>query len=299
MRAGALGDVLLLRPALHALRAAGFEPVLMAPRASGSVLVGDGEAAELIDWERGDVAALLDAEAPLAAPLGEELRAMSAALACSRNETLAARLGALISRVAVVDPAPPAGVHAAAWYCSALTGLGIAPPAEPPPPLALPAAERRAAAAWRGRLGTRFVAVHPGSGSAAKNWPVRRYERLVRALAGSSPWLLVEGPADRASAESLGTPGAVRARDLPPRTLAALLAEAALFVGNDSGVTHLAAACGTPTLALFGPTDPAQWRPLGPRVTVLRAPGGSMGTLEVDAVLEAAQRLLEAAGSPT
>jgi ADP-heptose:LPS heptosyltransferase len=57
--------------------------------------------------------------------------------------------------------------------------------------------------------------------------------------------------------------------------LAAVLAQATLFVGNDSGVTHLAASVGTPTVALFGPTDPGRWAPIGPAVQVLQ--GGPCG----------------------
>jgi ADP-heptose:LPS heptosyltransferase len=71
-------------------------------------------------------------------------------------------------------------------------------------------------------------------------------------------------------------PGAVCARDLPPRVLGPLLAQSGSFVGNDSGVTHLAAASGARTLALFGPTDPAQWAPVGPAVKALRAADARM-----------------------
>jgi lipopolysaccharide heptosyltransferase III len=69
----------------------------------------------------------------------------------------------------------------------------------------------------------------------------------------------------------LRLPNAVLADALHPRQLGALLSRAGLFVGNDSGVTHLAAAAGAPTVALFGPTDPAQWAPVGPAVVVVRA----------------------------
>ena len=74
----------------------------------------------------------------------------------------------------------------------------------------------------------------------------------------------------------------VVARELPLRVLGAVLAEAGLFVGNDSGVSHLAAASGTPTLALFGPTDPAQWSPVGRSVRCLRA--ADLQALDVDTV---------------
>lgn len=292
MRAGAIGDVLLLRPAVHALRRAGLDTMLMAPAASGSVLVGSGgsEAVALLDWERADVGALLHPDAPLPRSLEARLAGIDVALAGSRSETLAARLRTLIPRVASVDPAPPPGAHAAAWYCSALRGLGIEAAPGLPPPLVFSAAERARAEPLLSRLPPRFLAVHPGSGSPAKNWPAQRYAALVAALAGRRPWLIVEGPADGGAAGALGAlAGAVCARALDLRTLGAVFSSAGLVVGNDSGITHLAAAAGAPTLALFGPTDPAQWAPLGPRVRVARAPGGEMERLEVDAVVALAR----------
>ena len=65
--------------------------------------------------------------------------------------------------------------------------------------------------------------------------------------------------------------------------LAKWLASARLYIGNDSGITHLAAAVGTPVVAIFGPTDPAVWAPRGERVAVVS--GGSLDAIEVDEVL--------------
>jgi ADP-heptose:LPS heptosyltransferase len=79
------------------------------------------------------------------------------------------------------------------------------------------------------------------------------------------------------------------------RVLAALLHHAGLYVGNDSGVTHLAAAWGAPTLALFGPTDPRLWAPVGPFVRCLRGQGGVIDALAVADVVAAAREL---AGAP-
>ncbi len=154
--------------------------------------------------------------------------------------------------------------------------------------------EARAARAWLERLGPRFVALHPGSGSRAKSWPPDRFATLAQELAGPRPWLLVVGPADsEACGPLLGRRGVVVAAGLAPRILGALLARAGLYVGNDSGVSHLAAAFGAPTLALFGPTDPAQWSPVGPAVSVLRSPTGSMEDLGLAAVRQRAAELLE------
>ncbi len=74
-----------------------------------------------------------------------------------------------------------------------------------------------------------------------------------------------------------------------PQSLIELLDEcvgAARFVGNDSGPGHLAGIVGIPTLSLFGPTDPARWRPLGPAVTILRRnPLAALGIDEVEAAM--------------
>ncbi len=75
------------------------------------------------------------------------------------------------------------------------------------------------------------------------------------------------------------------ARALPLRVLGALLSRAGVFVGNDSGVSHLAAATGAPTLALFGPTDPGLWSPLGQRVRVLRGAECRIEAIELPQVL--------------
>jgi len=107
-----------------------------------------------------------------------------------------------------------------------------------------------------------FAAIHPFSGSARKNWPLEKFRQVARGLERILPVCWCAGPDDPPLA------GAVRIDDL--YELACWLAEARLYVGNDSGITHLAAAVGTPVLALFGPTDPAVWAPRGPNVRVAR-----------------------------
>ena len=98
-----------------------------------------------------------------------------------------------------------------------------------------------------------FIACHPFSGSPKKNWPLERFLELnLQYCVGPEQHLA----------------GAVQIDDL--YELAHWLASADAYVGNDSGITHLAAAVGTPTLALFGPTDPNVWAPRGERVTILR-----------------------------
>jgi ADP-heptose:LPS heptosyltransferase len=79
-------------------------------------------------------------------------------------------------------------------------------------------------------------------------------------------------------------------RDLSVAGLAAFLFRCALYVGNDSGVTHLAGLLGVPNVALFGPTDPALWTPLGTRIVALQSPTGRMEDLSLETVITAIQR---------
>ena len=121
--------------------------------------------------------------------------------------------------------------------------------------------------------------IHPFSGSQRKNWPLGLYQALAASLPVRTEW--TAGPE-----EELGQ--AKRFQDLG--RLAHWLSGAKLYIGNDSGITHLAAALGIPTLALFGPTDPAKWSPRGDNVAVLRSE--PIENLEVGTVLAAANRLL-------
>ncbi len=125
------------------------------------------------------------------------------------------------------------------------------------------------------------VVIHPFSGSKNKNWPQSSYEALAARI-GSAAVEWTVGPEEKLDR-------AVRFGDLGE--LASWLSGARLYIGNDSGITHLAAAVGIPTLALFGPTDPAKWAPRGQNVTVLRS--DPIENLPVEAVLEAANRQLD------
>ena len=111
-----------------------------------------------------------------------------------------------------------------------------------------------------------FAVIHPFSGSARKNWPLQKFRGMAEKLERVMPvrWC--------AGAEDPPMEGAVRIDDL--WELARWLARARLYVGNDSGITHLAAAVGTPVLALFGASDPLVWAPRGENVRVAWWGGG-------------------------
>jgi hypothetical protein len=107
-----------------------------------------------------------------------------------------------------------------------------------------------------------FAVIHPFSGSAKKNWPLEKFGSLAKGLERVMPVSWLRGREDPPLA------GAVQIENL--YDVACWLARARLYVGNDSGITHLAAAVGSPVLALFGPTNPAVWGPRGPNVRIVR-----------------------------
>lgn len=134
----------------------------------------------------------------------------------------------------------------------------------------------------------RPVVVHPGSGSPAKTWPVARFVDIVRRLqAQKQEVVLVLGEADTETAAILAQelPDPPRLQNVTLVELAATLTESARFLGNDSGITHLAAAVGLPVVALFGPSDATTWAPRGRGgVTVVNAPEGELERLTAETV---------------
>jgi heptosyltransferase-3 len=250
----------------------------------------------VLPWESATFAALLAGDASVSSELCGALAPFHAVIAYTASADLLHGLGqaAPSAKIVAQPPLPPqAAPHAAAWLAQAVARLG-ADPAVTPPTFAASEVESAQARPWLDRLEPGFLAVHPGSGSPRKNWPGQRFASLVEHLAGGRPFLLVEGPADVDAAEPLmRLPSVVHARELPPRVLGAVLARAGLYVGNDSGISHLAAAWGAPVVTLFGPTDPAQWAPIGPRVRVMRSVDRTMEGLGTDEVVRAAREMLQ------
>ena len=146
-------------------------------------------------------------------------------------------------------PAETAAVHATDFYLQQVRGLATRA-TDAIPRIECPV-ERAA-----------YMVIHPFSGSARKNWPLEKYRALAGKLQRVMPVRWCSGVDDPP------LEGAVRIDDL--YELACWLANARLYIGNDSGITHLAAAVGTPVLALFGPTSPEIWAPRGPHVRVAR-----------------------------
>ncbi len=173
---------------------------------------------------------------------------------------------------------------------------------EPAPlPVVWTAAEDRAMAFRLMPSGRPIVALGPTANWTGKVWPPERFAALFHALAA--------GPLTGARAAIFAGPGAQEAAlaapllallpdaiDLVGRLelpqAAACLTRCALFVGNDSGLMHLSAAAGTPTLGLFGPTPAAEYAPAGIRAAAVLSTTDAMADLSVDAALRAATTLL-------
>jgi heptosyltransferase-3 len=243
LRPGALGDTLLALPALRALRRQ-FAPITLAAHAPTARLLEDlGEVDLGIAFDHPSLAWLFHdvvPEQPVVAWMSP-----SGAPA--------------LKRALLVAPSRPPDehTHCAAYLLESLTPLGIDTTCDATP-LCVDALE------------SDEVLLHPGSGSPRKNWPAEHFATVIRSLTG--PVRLVVGEADIEAAQRVE---ALAGHDLPRLSMTGLdhlarrLAGCRAYLGNDSGVSHLAGLCGARTVVLFGPTSPDVWRPLGPDVRVL------------------------------
>jgi ADP-heptose:LPS heptosyltransferase len=138
-------------------------------------------------------------------------------------------------------------------------------------------------------VGSDRLVVHPGAGARAKRWSGPGFRRVADAWAGAGGEVAVLlGPAEEDDAGAWSAAGYEPSTRLSLRDAAGLMGSAPLWVGNDSGMSHLAAALGRRGAVLFGPTRPRRWGPLGSLATVV-FPGRS-----VDAVSQEVLRLLRA-----
>jgi ADP-heptose:LPS heptosyltransferase len=280
IRAGALGDTILALPSIAALRRlsgpkgevdfAGTEPWV-------HLATGPRNATRVHSIERSMFRALFQESAD-DGELLSFLGRFALVAAWSNLPLLEEKLATLEIPLLHASPHPAPDVHASDHLYRSLSPLGVLGPA-PPPSIDLDEESRLAARDFlrvRGLPPGGFVALHPSSGSPRKNWPASCFQELARRLGEDlRPFVWIEGEADR---EVMGPLArlveAPIARDLPVRVLASLLASSRGFVGNDSGVTHLAAAVGTRTIALFGATNPLVWAPRGASVTVMNQENG-------------------------
>ncbi len=300
LRGGALGDFLVTLPALAALRRRW-------PKACIE-LIGNATAAALAS-RRGIIDAVhsqhearwhpLFGATPLPAALAEWLEHFDLILNYwpDPDGELRRRFPLRASQLFLSTTALPGQGLAASHYAAPLEELGIKVNTfiHPLEPLSHSTASLPLPIESTSHSGLRpgAVAIHPGSGSARKNWPLESWQALCTALGGVVPnreLLIVTGEADVAATQSLADTG-LQAHLWPLEALISAFSDARLFIGHDSGISHLAAATGVPCILLFGPTDPAIWAPPAPNVQVIRR-GSSLTDITVAEVEAAALRLL-------
>ena len=257
IRPGAIGDCILALPALEWLKAEYTEvwvpsavvPLIRFPDRVRSIA---STGLDLLELGRDDTGIV------------ETLRGFDSIVSwygSNRPEFRACVEGrGLPFRFLAALPPDESRMHAADFFLGQVGGTGAAIPRIEAPPVF----ERD------------FAAIHPFSGSPRKNWPLERFQELASGLSMPVRWCA--GPEDPP------LPNAVHIDNL--YDLAQWLASARLYIGNDSGITHLAAAVGAAVVAIFGPTDPAIWAPRGPRVEIVRGPLDSLSTRDVLAAVE-------------
>ena len=276
IRNGALGDTIVMSVVYQALRQQYPQAYLEA--------VGPPERLQLINTpgllnkirspETGAFAALFTDDAAEMHNAAAAFRQVDLILVYSfdRDAVLTTRLRQLEGpQVYRFDPfpRPDSDVHVTTYLLRTLHTIGIEPPPLVPQ-IALPPQQL-------GKQGAEelCVGLHPGSGSPEKNWPAARFaevaERLVQTW--SARVVLFAGPAETeqlaAISRRIPAPTLRIAQNAPLPEVAEVLRQCHLYLGNDSGVSHLAAAVGVPTIAIFGPSNPRVWRPVGRQVIVL------------------------------
>ncbi len=219
-----------------------------------------------------------------------------------------ARLGSLRPLALwTVDPRPEPGSarHIVAQWTAQLEAQGLLVPKcihHRPEKLGLAVPEAWRAGPTGDGASRPVVLLHPGSGGRVKCWPLAAFRAVARRLRAGELGLETEpvfvlGPVELEiwpAAEIAMLRGEFPVLAPEPDELPRHIAAAAAYVGNDAGPTHLAALLGTPTVALFGPTSAAVWRPRGPRVAVLtgECDAGAWG-LTGDVVLAVLRELVE------
>jgi ADP-heptose:LPS heptosyltransferase len=301
---GAVGDFVMSLRVVAALRAAGATSLAVLGRPEIAQVAGPADGVDkVLDLNVGGYHALFSQTLELPPRVLESLRRFDLAVNMLGGPTAPRpRPGALpadgrdraedptrrrlhdagIRRVITIDPRPRADCHGhvSDQWLADLRAAGIKATAGPPR-IRLDETSLRHA---RSRLeaetqaGGRPVAIlHPGSGGQDKCWPVQNFIKLAARLqAADRRVAFLMGPAEL---ERFSRVESDHLQAVAPtfdgcslREAAALIAASRLYVGNDSGMSHVAAALEIETATIFGPTDPVRWRPLGKHVTILRSP---------------------------
>ncbi len=262
IRPGGIGDCILSLPALEFLKAEYTEVWV---REDAAPLIRFADTARSIASTGIDLLGLAGIDP--APGLLDRLRSFDSIVSWygSNREEFRAAVGnlGLPFQFFPALPEPGGSVHAVDFFLKQVGGEGRAVPRIDCPRL----------------TAGDFAAIHPFSGGPRKNWPLERFQELAGRLGIPVRWCA--GPEEPLE-------DAMRIENL--YELAGWLRSARAYIGNDSGITHLAAAAGARVVAIFGPTDPAVWAPRGDRVRVV---AGHLDEINVDHVIDAVHRLLK------
>lgn len=285
---GALGDFILALPALSALRQAFPEatPFMMGYPRILQLGAGRFYAEEIFSIDQKGMATFFVREGSLDRGLSQFFSEFELIVVFTKDGegTLIGNLKRVSrGRILHINPLPKwdAGVHLSDHLIRQLTRYGISC-SEKNPRLYLREEDReRGRQFWMGKGVSpeerpNVILLHPGSGSRKKLWPLKHFLDLFHHLQSKpgSKFLLILGPAEGPEIQhafsELRSPRLILTKGLSLVELASLMEGGRLFIGNDSGISHMAAALGLPTLAIFGPTDHRVWSPRGEKVEVVR-----------------------------
>ena len=293
LRGGAIGDFIATLPVLQALRArwpAAHIEIWGYPHIA-ELALAVGLAQSIVSLDRADMARFFVPKPDLTPTQVAAVRSFDLVFNYLHDPVRQVRSNLLLAGAKQVLSGSPIikEGHAIPFLLAPLEALAIYD-GDPHPVLDFPA-ELRAQGAARLRdrgIRGRPLVVHPGSGNPDKNWPAARYVEIItrwRAQGREVVAVIGEADLDEAAALQRNLPDLPFLSGLTLPELGATLAECAAFLGNDSGITHLAAAVGLPVTALFGPSNPATWAPRGRGgVRILQAPEGELARLTVNAV---------------
>ena len=292
IRPGAIGDTLLTFPVLKVLRTRYAKPhiTLVGNAAVLPLALASGIVEEVSDYGHPQWSELFSTEGVHTLALRDLLQHTNLAICWLRDPDGVVEQNlrmAGIKRVIVAPGRPPEGmrIHVVEYLAETLALQNVEGQFIAPISMHLTASNVLPSH-------NQYIAIHHGSGGAHKCWPAPYFAVVIERLwRRNCPVLLLAGPADHehlrdvlnhlssASSEMLKV-----LADAPLLEVAEHLQKCRCYLGNDSGITHLAAMLGVPTVALFGPSDPLVWRPLGPVVRIIEE--RHLERLHVDTVLE-------------
>ncbi|MEI8090153.1 MAG: glycosyltransferase family 9 protein [Opitutaceae bacterium] len=265
LRGGALGDFIVTLPALAALRLqAPKVRIELAGNASAAALAVTRGLIDAVHSQNEARWAMLYERASLHADFASWLASFDVILNFwpDPDADLAHHFPLHPAQTFLSAPAHPTCAPAAVHYFAPMRELGISVPSA-----FYPLAERTAPTP------NCRIAIHPGSGSPQKNWPLERWLELAAWLRSTyhAELLIITGEAESTATRLTLAPLGTAAHQLPLETLIRELSTCRLFIGHDSGISHLAAACSVLSLLFFGPTDPIIWAPPAPHVHWLKS----------------------------